>query len=76
MLALDLDNTLWGGVLGEDLISGVKIGQEYPGNVYFRIQQIAKSYKDQGVLLALISKNNESDVREAFKNLADQMPEA
>jgi FkbH-like protein len=69
VLALDLDNTLWGGVLGEDGVSGLKIGSEYPGNVYLRIQQLALGLKRQGVLLVLLSKNNWTDVEQAFDSL-------
>jgi len=71
VLALDLDNTLWGGVLGEDLIEGLQIGQDFPGNIYYRIQLYAKSLQKQGVLLVLLSKNNLSDVQEAFAALSN-----
>lgn len=71
VLALDLDNVLWGGVIGEDGIDGVKIGHDYPGNVYRRIQQHVLELKHQGVLLALVSKNNPSDVEQAFAGIPD-----
>jgi len=73
VLALDLDNTLWGGVLGEDGLSGLKISSNYPGNIYHRIQQFVLSLKHRGVLLVLLSKNNLEDVEQAFKAL-DDMP--
>jgi len=71
VLVLDLDNTLWGGVLGEDGMVGLQIGHDFPGRVYRQIQLAALSLKDQGILLALVSKNNEIDVFEAFNSLAD-----
>lgn len=71
VLALDLDNVLWGGVLGEDGIGGIKIGHDFPGNIYRRIQLHALALKRRGVLLALLSKNNWDDVEQAFSMLPD-----
>lgn len=71
VLALDLDNVLWGGVLGEDGMDGLKIGHDFPGNIYRRIQQHALALKHRGVLLALLSKNNLADVEQAFSSLPD-----
>lgn len=65
-LVLDADNTLWGGIVGEDGIRGIGLGHSYPGNVYRQIQQTIKQYSHQGVILALNSKNNVEDVRKAF----------
>jgi FkbH-like protein len=73
VLALDLDNTLWGGVLGEDGISGLKLSHDFPGNVYRRIQLAALALKDQGVLLVLLSKNNHQDVVQAFDALPEML---
>jgi len=69
VLALDLDNVLWGGILGEDRISGLSIGNDFPGNVYLRIQQRALKLKHSGILLVLLSKNNLTDVEDAFLKL-------
>lgn len=69
VLALDLDNVLWGGVLGEDGLSGLRIGQDFPGNIYWHIQQLALDIRSRGVLLVLTSKNNLSDVEAAFRSL-------
>ena len=69
VLALDLDNVLWGGVLGEDGIDGIKIGYDFPGNVYRRIQLHALALKRRGVLLALLSKNDYADVERVFSAL-------
>jgi len=71
LLALDLDNVLWGGLLGEDGISGLKIAHDFPGNIYRRIQLYALTLKSRGVLLALLSKNNPQDVEKAFSVLPD-----
>ncbi len=58
VLALDLDNTLWGGIVGDDGVEGIKIGPEVPaGQVYAEFQQYCKSLKDIGVVLAIDSKN-------------------
>jgi FkbH-like protein len=70
-LAIDLDNTLWGGVVGEDGIAGLKLGHDFPGNVHLRIQRELFELKTKGVLLVLLSKNNEADAREAFDSLPD-----
>jgi FkbH-like protein len=71
VLAIDLDNVLWGGVLGEDGIDEIKIGHDFPGNIYRRIQLHALALKRRGVLLALLSKNNLGDVQQAFAKLPD-----
>tara|TARA_B100000900_G_scaffold411213_1_gene430468 strand:- start:2125 stop:3882 length:1758 start_codon:yes stop_codon:yes gene_type:complete len=67
-LILDLDNTLWGGIIGEDGLSGIKLGNNYPGNVYRDIQLIIKEILSSGVLLAINSKNNYSDVKQVFSD--------
>ncbi len=66
-LILDLDNTLWGGVLGEDGIDGIKIGGDYPGNAFLYFQEAIINLSECGVILAVCSKNNESDVIEAWE---------
>ena len=65
-LALDLDNTLWGGVVGEDGTASLKIGGAFPGNLYTELQKEIRSLRDRGVTLALVSKNNEADAWEPF----------
>ncbi len=65
-LVLDLDDTLWGGVLGEEGPSGVELGSEYPGNAFVAFQQAVLDLSERGVLLAIASKNNASDVDEIF----------
>jgi len=73
VLAVDLDNTLWGGVVGEDGIAGLKLGHDFPGNVHLRIQRELLELRNRGVLLVLLSKNNEVDAREAFDSLPDML---
>jgi FkbH-like protein len=66
VICTDLDNTLWGGILGEDGAEGVATGSTFPGNCYFAYQEYLKQLSSRGILLAIVSKNNETDVREAF----------
>lgn len=66
-LVLDLDNTLWGGVLGEDGIDGIKIVGDYPGKAFRYFQEALLSLSRSGVILTICSKNNEADVWEAFE---------
>ncbi len=67
-LVLDLDNTLWGGVLGEDGIDGIQLGGDYPGKAYSYWQKALLQLSRNGVILAVCSKNNEADVQEAWDN--------
>ena len=73
VLALDLDNTLWGGVVGEDGVNGLKLSHEFPGNIHLRIQRELLELRHRGVLLVLLSKNNEPDVRQTFESLPDMI---
>jgi FkbH-like protein len=73
VLALDLDNTLWGGVVGEDGVNGLKLGHEFPGNIHLRIQRELLELRHRGVLLVLLSKNNERDARQAFETVPDMV---
>lgn len=66
-LALDFDNTLWGGVVGEDGVAGVQLAGGYPGNLYTELQKEICALKDRGVTLVALSKNNEADAWEVFK---------
>ena len=73
-LVLDMDNTLWGGVLGEDGPDGIKVGKGDPTSEAFSAFQAAiLDMKARGVLLAACSKNNLSDVEEMFR-LRDDLP--
>lgn len=66
-LILDLDNTLWGGILGEDGISGIKIGEDYPGNAFLMFHEYILELAKNGVILAICSKNNEKDVLDLWE---------
>ena len=66
-LVLDLDNTLWGGVLGEDGIEGINIGGDYPGKAFLYWQEALLNLAKDGVILTVCSKNNEADVLEAWE---------
>jgi len=66
-LVVDLDNTLWGGIVGEDGFGDIQIGGSFPGNVYSALQSEIKVLLGRGVLLAINSKNNEEDVRCVFE---------
>lgn len=62
IIDLDLDNTLWGGVIGDDGQEGIEIGQETAnGQSFSEFQSFIKGYKDYGVLLAVCSKNDEEN---------------
>ena len=59
VIDLDLDNTLWGGVIGDDGQEGIEIGQETAvGQSFAEFQSFIRGYKDYGVLLAVCSKND------------------
>lgn len=61
-LVLDLDNTLWGGVVGDDGVDGIAIGPEVPeGQVYAEFQSYCKALRSIGVILAVDSKNDEAN---------------
>ncbi|HEX5274973.1 MAG TPA: HAD-IIIC family phosphatase [Candidatus Rubrimentiphilum sp.] len=66
-LILDLDNTIWGGVIGDDGLEGIVIGQgDATGEAYLDLQRTALSLRERGVLLAVSSKNNDDVARSAF----------
>ncbi len=66
-LVLDLDNTLWGGVLGDDGLAGIKIGDEGQGLLFRRFQLALRSLKARGLMLAIASKNYPDAVAECFR---------
>ncbi|MDR2942401.1 MAG: HAD-IIIC family phosphatase [Treponema sp.] len=70
-IVLDLDNTLWAGILGEDGADGIKMGEDYPGNVYRFFQAYLLELSRMGIILAVCSKNNESDVFTVWENHPD-----
>ena len=60
-IVLDLDNTLWGGIVGEDGFNGIKLGPEPPGNAFLEFQKTLLSFHQRGIILAINSKNNYDD---------------
>lgn len=67
VLVLDLDNTLWGGVVGETGPQGIAVGGEGEGEAFLAFQKHLRKLRETGVLLAVCSKNNEQDAREPFE---------
>lgn len=68
VLVLDLDNTLWAGVVGEDGVAGLRVGPPTAiGEAHAALQTYAKELKRRGVLLAVCTKNNEVDARAPFR---------
>lgn len=66
-LILDCDNTIWGGILGEDGIDGIRCDENYPGSCYLSLQEEILNLHARGVIIALCSKNNERDVMDALE---------
>ena len=66
VLVCDLDNTLWGGIIGEDGFDGIQLGNEYPGAAYQALQRAILDLYNRGVILAICSKNNEEDAMEVL----------
>jgi len=67
-LVVDLDNTLWGGVIGEDGMQGIKLSAEYPGAAFQALQRVMLDLARRGILLAISSKNNLEDAMEALES--------
>ena len=65
-VVLDLDNTLWGGVIGDDGIDGIRIGNGADGEAFVEFQKWLKELKTRGVILAVCSKNDDHTAREPF----------
>jgi FkbH-like protein len=67
-LILDLDNTVWGGVIGDDGLEGIVIGQGDPtGEAHLAVQQTALALRDRGIVLAVSSKNDDQTARLPFR---------
>jgi FkbH-like protein len=65
-IVLDLDNTLWGGIIGEDGFNGIKLGDSAQGNSYVEFQKNLLALHQRGILLAINSKNNPDDALEVI----------
>jgi len=70
-LVLDCDNTLWGGIIGEDGMAGIQLGVTHPGSAFLAFQSAVLELHDRGIVLAICSKNNEPDVLEVLKHHPD-----
>lgn len=68
-LVLDLDNTLWGGVIGDDGVEGIELGQgSGTGEAFVAIQSYAKDLRTRGIILAVCSKNEDANARLPFQH--------
>lgn len=66
-IVLDLDNTLWGGVVGEDGKDGILLSLDEKGEAYISFQQALRDLYDRGIILAINSKNNEKDALDVIR---------
>ncbi len=73
-LVLDLDNTLWGGVIGDDGLAGIVVGQgSATGEAFLAVQRMALALRARGVVLAICSKNEEANARAPFREHPDML---
>jgi FkbH-like protein len=73
-LVLDLDNTLWGGVIGDDGLTGIQLGQgSATGEAFVAIQRLALELRNRGIVLAVCSKNEEEAARSPFREHPDML---
>jgi FkbH-like protein len=70
-IVLDLDNTLWGGIVGEDGLEGIALGSGPKGEAFVAFQEYLQALRQRGVILAVVSKNNDADAREPFEKHPD-----
>jgi FkbH-like protein len=73
VIVLDADNTLWGGIIGEEGINGIALGPEYPGNAFLDFQRRLLDYRQRGFILALCSKNNPADLDQVLQEHPHQI---
>lgn len=72
-VVIDLDNTIWGGIIGEDGVEGISLGESYPGKYFKDFQNELLKLKNRGVVLAVCSKNNYEDVIAVLDNHPDML---
>jgi FkbH-like protein len=72
-LVLDLDNVLWGRILGEDGLNKIDLGESYPGNAFKLFQEYIGQIQKQGIILTICSKNNLNDVLEVWEKHPDMV---
>jgi len=68
VIALDCDDTLWGGIVGEVGLEGIVLGVDGPGRAFHLFQRYLKSLKERGLILAVVSRNEHRDVADVFEN--------
>lgn len=72
-IVLDLDNTLWGGVIGDDGLDGIELGELGAGHAFCEFQLWLRELKRRGIILCVCSKNNEDIAKEPFEKHPDMM---
>ncbi len=72
-LVLDLDNTLWGGIVGEDGPEGIQLSMQAPGNSFIAFQQAILDHYDRGIILAINSRNNPEDAWKVIRTHPNQI---
>jgi FkbH-like protein len=72
-LILDLDNTTWGGIIGDDGLDNIQVGELGIGKAFTELQAYAKQLKERGIILAICSKNTESIAMEPFEKHPDMV---
>ena len=72
-LVLDLDNTLWGGVIADDGLEGITLGHGATGEAFVDFQRYLLKLKERGIILAVCSKNEEDIAKEAFLKHPDMV---
>jgi FkbH-like protein len=72
-LVLDLDNTLWGGVIGDDGLTGIRLGVGADGEAFVAFQLFVRSLKDRGIILAACSKNQPDTAASVFRDHPDSV---
>ena len=72
-IVLDLDNTLWGGIVGEDEFDGIKLGSDPSGKAFVEFQKHLLALQNQGILLAINSKNNFDDAIKVIEEHPDMV---
>ncbi len=73
-LVLDLDNTVWGGVIGDDGLDAIALGQGNPrGEAFLAVQRLALALRERGIVLAVASKNDDEVAREPFRKHPDML---
>ena len=72
-VVLDLDNTVWGGVIGDDGLAGIALGGFDEGEAFVAFQRFLLSLKQRGIILAVVSKNDEDNARLPFRQHPDMV---